>query len=96
MTVEQFSEYLKQHGPDIGEQLRNRTYQPQPARRVEIQKPDGSGRKLGTPCVLDRFVQRAVLQVLQKRWDPTFLRTQLRFPTGAWRNRISPKGTTGW
>jgi len=29
-------------------------------------------RKLGIPCVLDRFVQQAGLQVLQKRWDPTF------------------------
>ena len=73
MTVEELPDYLKQHGPEIGEQLRNGTYQPQPVRRVEILKPDGSGvRKLGIPCVLDRFVQQAVLQVLQKRWDPTF------------------------
>ena len=49
------------------------TYQPQPVRQVEIPKPDGSGmRKLGIPCVLDRFVQQAVLQVLQRRWDSTF------------------------
>jgi RNA-directed DNA polymerase len=39
---------------------------------VEIPKPDGGVRKLGIPTVLDRFVQGAVMQVLQRNWDPTF------------------------
>ncbi len=29
-------------------------------------------RKLGIPTVLDRFIQQAVMQVLQRRWDSTF------------------------
>ena len=64
--------YLKQHWPAIREQLLNGTYQPQPVKRVEITKPDGGVRKLGIPTLLDRFIQQAVMQVLQSRWDGTF------------------------
>jgi RNA-directed DNA polymerase len=80
MTVDQLGDYLKQHWPAIREQLLNGTYEPKPVRRVEIQKPDGGGvRKLGIPTVLDRFVQQAVMQVLQKQWDPTFSNTATGF-----------------
>src|SRR5258708_14075951 len=73
MTVDQLGGYLKQHWPAIREQLLNGTYEPKAVRRVEIPKPDGGGvRKLGIPTVLDRFVQQAVMQVLQKQWNPAF------------------------
>ena len=72
MTVGGITDYLKQHWPAIREQLLNGTYEPKPVRRVEIPKPDGGVRKLGIPSVLDRFIQQAVMQVLQRRWDRTF------------------------
>ena len=73
MTVVALSDYLRQHWPAIREQLLNETYKPQPVRRKEIDKPDGGGvRKLSIPTVLDRFIQQAVMQVLQRRWDRTF------------------------
>ncbi len=72
MKVSELPGYLKQHWLAIREQLLSGTYQPQAVRRVEIAKPDGGMRKLGIPTVLDRFIQQAVMQVLQRRWDPTF------------------------
>ncbi len=72
MKVAELPGYLKQHWTAIREQLLSGTYEPQPVRRVEIAKPDGGMRKLGIPTVLDRFIQQAGTQVLQRRWDPTF------------------------
>src|SRR5947208_15591185 len=72
MTVDELPEYLEQRWPAIREQLWSGTYEPKPVRRVEIDKPDGGVRKLGIPTVLDRWIQQAVMQVLQRRWDRAF------------------------
>jgi RNA-directed DNA polymerase len=71
-TVGQLDDHLKQQWPAIREQLLSGTYRPRPVKRVEIPKPDGGMRKLGVPTVLDRFIQQAVMQVLQRQWDPGF------------------------
>jgi RNA-directed DNA polymerase len=72
MTVDELPHYLKEHWTKIEAQLLAGTYRPKPVRRVEIPKPEGGMRSLGIPTVVDRFIQQAVLQVLQKRWDETF------------------------
>ena len=82
MTVQELPGFLQQHWPAIREQLLGGTYQPQPVRRKEIDKPDGGVRKLGIPTVLDRFIQQAVMQALQKRWDRTFSEHSYGFRPG--------------
>jgi RNA-directed DNA polymerase len=72
MSVDDLPGYLRTHWPEIRGRLLAGTYCPQPGRRVEIPKPDGGMRALGIPTALDRFVQQALLQVLQRRWDATF------------------------
>ena len=82
MSVEELSEYLRESWPRIREQLLAGNYKPEPVRRVEIPKSGGGTRKLGIPTVVDRFVQQAVLQVLQQRWDDTFSQYSYGFRPG--------------
>jgi RNA-directed DNA polymerase len=79
MTVGDLPAYLKEHWLTIRAQLLDGTYKPQPVRRVEIPKASGGLRPLGIPTVLDRFIQQAVMQVLQADWDGTFSEASFGF-----------------
>jgi RNA-directed DNA polymerase len=72
MTVDALPDYLRENWFVIREQLVTGTYQPAPVKRHHIPKRDGGVRELGIPTVLDRFIQQAVLQVLQPLFDPGF------------------------
>jgi RNA-directed DNA polymerase len=82
MTVEALRLHLRETWPVLREQLLSGTYRPQPVKRQLIPKSDGGKRELGIPTVLDRFIQQALLQVLQPQFDPTFSEHSYGFRPG--------------
>jgi len=72
MTVNELPDYLRAHWSVLREQMLTGAYRPSMVKEQLIPKNGGGVRKLGIPTVLDRFIQQALLQVLQPIFDPDF------------------------
>jgi RNA-directed DNA polymerase len=79
ITLEVFFETFRHQWPKVRQELLDGSYQPSPARRKAIPKPDGSFRNLGIPNVVDRLIQQAILQVLTPIFDPGFSESSFGF-----------------
>lgn len=72
MRVDELRTFIINNWLTIKQKLLEGRYKPSPVRGVEIPKPDGGIRLLGIPTVLDRLIQQAIAQELNKIYDHTF------------------------
>ena len=79
LTVGDLKAWIAAHKDEFIASLLNGSYQPQSVRGVQIPKPGGGVRQLGIPTVVDRLVQQAILQVLEKLLDPMFSASSFGF-----------------
>ncbi len=82
-TVTQFDTEQEAELARLGEELRNKRYRRQPARRVWIPKPGSTEKRpLGIPAVRDRTVEAALKNVLEPIFERDFAEHSYGFRPG--------------
>ncbi len=82
MQVEELGEWLNEHHQRFITEVLSEDYQPQAVLGVEIPKPNGGTRLLGIPTVVDRMLQQAIHEQLNKLYDPLFSEHSYGFRPG--------------
>src|SRR5215471_6523501 len=82
VTKDQYAEHLEEHLQGLHRHLHQMSYRPQPVRRVEIPKEEGTTRPLGISCTEDKIVQEMTRRILEAIYEPVFLETSYGFRPG--------------
>src|SRR5499426_4218620 len=82
VTKAMYGQHLEANLQALHTKLHRMSYRPQPVRRVEIPKDDGSMRPLGMSCTEDKIVQELTRRILEAIYEPTFIETSYGFRPG--------------
>ena len=82
MIAEELPDFLEAQGENIRQSIFNGTYRPQAVKAVKIPKSPGKFRTLGIPTATDRFIQRAIVQVLMPLYEKKFSEASCAFRPG--------------
>lgn len=72
MKVEEVEYWFEQYQEELIAKIMSKQYKPMPVKRVYIPKRNGKQRPLGIPTVVDRVIQQAMAQELNKIYEPIF------------------------
>ena len=82
VTKARYGQHLEANLQALHQKLHQMSYRPQPVRRVEIPKEDGSMRPLGISCTEDKIVQEMARRILEAIYEPVFIDTSYGFRPG--------------
>jgi group II intron reverse transcriptase/maturase len=82
VTKEMYGAQLEDHLQALHQKLHQMAYRPQPVRRVEIPKEDGTMRPLGISGIEDKIVQELTRRILEAIYEPGFYDTSYGFRPG--------------
>lgn len=82
ISLQAFEQNLQPNLAELSRNLLNKTYEPLPARYVNVPKSDGKYRELAIPTVRDRVAQRAALDLIEPLFEPQFLDCSYAFRPG--------------